>query len=118
MAQMALNDSRAYVALHEGKPFLGKVLAEVPGFDPQALNKVYDRDEVSNTVMTSSSRFNMLLPWMVILMAIHLEDLKTLFGGAAKDPCAIFARFDFFARNGDVPDIEDFNDYDADDIAT
>ncbi len=106
LSQMARNDHRAYVALHEGKPLLGKILAEAPGNDPQAMNKVFDRDEVSKTVMNTGSRFSMLMPWMVIFMAIHMDDLKTLFGDASKDPCAIFARFDFFCRKGCVPDLE------------
>ena len=46
MQQASVNEERAFVALHEARTFFGKVLSEAPGYDPQALNKLYDRDEV------------------------------------------------------------------------
>ena len=112
--QMEKNEGRCLVALHEAKPLLGKILAELPGNDPQALNKAYDRDEVSNTVLTAGSRFHMDSPWLVFFLAVHLDDLKLLFGDVTKDTCAIFSRFDFFAQAGMIPELDDFNDYDQD----
>ena len=76
LQQAAANDEKAVVALHEAKTFFAKVLAEAPGFDPQALNKLFDRDEVSNTVMSAASKFVMDKPWVVFFVALHLEDLK------------------------------------------
>ena len=107
------NKGRAFAALHEAKTLLAKVVAEAPGFDPQALNKIYDRDEISNTVMGTSSRFHMDHPWVIFFLVLHLEELKTVFGDG-KDSCNILARFDFFHRQSLVPDLEDFNDYSAD----
>ena len=114
LQQAASNDEKAFVALHEAKTFFAKVLAEAPGFDPQALNKLYDRDEVSNTVMASASKFTMDKPWVVFFMALHLEDLKQFFASPEKDSCAVFSRFDFFHRSCIIPDLEDYNDYDGD----
>eukprot|EP00972_Heterocapsa_arctica_P055959 8253613-Heterocapsa_arctica.AAC.1 len=116
LLQASGNQSRAFAALHEGKTFLAKVLAEAPGFDPQALNKLYDRDEVSNAVMNGASRFTMDKPWVVFFMALHLEEVRALFGGAnaEKDSCACFTRFDFFHRAGLVPDLDDYNNYSFD----
>ena len=108
------NKGRAFAALHEAKTLLAKVVSEAPGFDPQALNKIYDRDEISNTVMGSSSRFQMDHPWVVFFLVLHLEELKGIFGDG-KDTCNVLARFDFFHRASLVPDLEDFNDYSADD---
>lgn len=117
LSQASRNSQRAFAALHEGKTFLAKTLAEAPGFDPQALNKLYDRDEVSNAVMSVGSRFTMDQPWVVFFLALHLEEVRSLFGGAGadKDSCACFSRFDFFHRAGLVPDLADYNSYDADD---
>ena len=91
LSQASRNDQRAFAALREGKTFLAKVLAEAPGFDLQALNELYDRDEVSNAVMTAGSRFQMDQPWVVFL-ALHLEEARSLFGGSntEKDSGAVF----------------------------
>ena len=119
LQQASQNEDCAYALLHEGKTFLAKVVAEAPGFDPQALNKLFDRDEVSNSVMTATSRFQMDRPWVVFFMALHLEELKHIFGGAAgKDSCAIFARFDFFHQASLMPDLGDYNDYGDDEAIT
>ena len=114
LMQASQNDGRVAVTLHEGKPFLTKVLSEAPGYDPQALNKCYDRDEVSNTVMSVQSRFSMDFPWVLFFIALHLEDLKAVFGND-KDPCAVFARFDFFHQAGHIANLEEFGSMDADD---
>ena len=52
--KMKANGGRVFVALHEGKVLLNKVLHDAPGCDGQSLNKLYDRDEFSNTVPTAS----------------------------------------------------------------
>ena len=57
------NGGRLLVSLHEGKPLLSKILHDTPGCDPQALNKLFDRDEFSNTVLTSASKFSVRQPW-------------------------------------------------------
>ena len=51
LQQASVNDERAFVASHEGKTFFAKLLAEAPGYDAQALNKLYDRDEVCRTCL-------------------------------------------------------------------
>ena len=98
------NNGRAFAALHEAKTLLAKVVAEAPGFDPQALNKIYDRDEISNTVMGSASRFHMDHPWVVFFLVLHLEELKVIFGDG-KDTCNILARFDLFHTESLVPNL-------------
>ena len=84
-AKMSASDGRIYISLHEGKPLLSKVLHDTPGCDPQAFNKLYDRDEFSNTVLTSQSQFSIRNPWAVLWLAIHIEDVIDLFGNC-KDP--------------------------------
>ena len=93
---------------------LNKILHDTPGCDPQALNKLYDRDEFSNTVLTKGSQFQEMQPWVVIWLAMHVEDMTELFG-KEKDPLSIFNRFDWIARGGYVADLEDYNDLDQDD---
>ncbi len=107
------NKSRLHVALHEGKSLLSKVMENAPGCDPQSLNKLHDRDEFSNTVLTSASKFQELQPWVVVWLALHAEDMQDLFSGN-KDPLAVFHRPDWFARDNDVADLEHYEDLDQD----
>ena len=69
---MKANGGRIMVALHEGKVILSKVLQEVPGCDPQLLNKLYDRDEFSNSVLATASKFSERLPWTLFWLALDL----------------------------------------------
>ena len=82
------------------------------------MNKLYDRDEISNTVMSDKSKFNMRSPWVIFLLAMHLEELKTIFGKGSKDTCNIFSRFDFFHREGTCPSLSDYNDMSEDEAIT
>lgn len=111
------NNGRLLVALHEGKILLSKVMRDQPGCDGQTLNKLYDRDEFSNTVLTAGSKFSCQQPWVLLWLAMHLEDIWELFSGG-KDPLGIFNRFDWFARKGCVADLEDYADLEVDDSIT
>ena len=51
--KMKANGGRVFVALHEGKVLLNKVLHGAPGCDGQSLNKLHGRAEFSNTVPTA-----------------------------------------------------------------
>lgn len=113
-AKLKSNNGRLMVALHEGKPLMSKVIHDSPGCDPQSLNKLFDRDEFSNTVLTAGSRFQEYYPWVVLWLAMHAEDMKDLFA-PGKDPLGIFNRFDWFARAANVPDLKDYNSLEQDD---
>lgn len=109
-----VNEGRVYAALHEGKQLLHKVTTDAPGCDPQSLNKLYDRDEFSNSVLSAGSKFQVDQPWILIWMALHLEDLREIYAGGGKDPLGTFARFDFFARKGHVPTLDEYNELEQD----
>ncbi len=110
-AKMRNNGGRVFVALHEGKILLLKVINDTPGCDGQPLNKLYDRDEFSNTVLTKGSQFQELQPWVVLFLAMHCEDLRDIFD---KDPLGIFNRFDWFARKGHIANLEDYGPLEQD----
>ena len=100
--------------MHEAKPFMNKLLEEVPGFDPAALNKLFDRDEVSNAVLTGTSKFSMEHPWIIFFFAMHLDEVLKLFSVAGADTCAVFNRFDFLFKENYVRDLHEYGHYSDD----
>ena len=43
LQQTSKNEERAFIASHEIKKFIGKLLNDSPGFDAHSLNKLYDK---------------------------------------------------------------------------
>ena len=55
LPQASRNDQRAFAALHEGKTFLAKVLAEAPGFDPDRKSTRLNSSHSQQSRMPSSA---------------------------------------------------------------
>eukprot|EP00973_Karenia_brevis_P064668 8983277-Karenia_brevis.AAC.1 len=61
--------------MHEMRRLLAKVMKDEPGCSPDAVIKVYDRDDFNNSVLTQGSQFENEHPWFPWFGATHLEDV-------------------------------------------
>eukprot|EP00971_Amphidinium_carterae_P226098 4484683-Amphidinium_carterae.1 len=68
-------DGVAYLALHEGKTWLGHVFENGQGGGVEDLNQLHDHDLYKNHPMSQGSRFSVRNPHVSGAVLVHLEEI-------------------------------------------